>query len=92
MNWARQWLEDWAVPHLCADKLGRTPVEQDRLCNPGLQENKASKHLTVKSVGVVAAGETPSLTEEFLGETQKVLECIHTYTPRNQHLKGPICL
>ena len=32
---ARWWLEDWVVPHLCADKPGGTTEEQDRLGNPG---------------------------------------------------------
>ena len=30
----RQWLADWAVPHLHVDKLGRITGEQDRPCNP----------------------------------------------------------
>ena len=38
------------------------------------------------------AGETPSLTGEFIGETHRVLECTQTHTPVNQHEKGPICL
>ena len=40
----------------------------------------------------VAAGETPSLTGEFIGETHRVLECTQAHPPRNQHQKGPICL
>ena len=55
-------------------------------------ENKASKPLAVKSVGVKVAGKTPSLTEEFVGETHRVLECIQPHPPGNQHQKGPICL
>ena len=43
-------------------------------------------------MGVVAAGETPTLTEKFTGETHRVLEHIQTHPPRNQHQKGPICL
>ena len=38
------------------------------------------------------AGETPSLTGEFVGETHRVLEHTQTHPPRNQHQKGPICL
>ena len=34
---ARWWLEDQAVPHLCADKLGGTTGEQNRSHNPGFQ-------------------------------------------------------
>ena len=39
-----------------------------------VQVNKASKPLTGKPVEVEAAGETPSLTGEFVGETHRVLE------------------
>ena len=38
------------------------------------RENKDSKPLTVKTVGVAAVGELPSLTGEFVGETHRVLE------------------
>ena len=41
---------------------------------------------------VVAVGETPSLTGEFVGETHMVLECTQTHPPGNEHQKGPICL
>ena len=34
---AKQWLEDQVVPHSCADKLGGTTREQDRLHNPVFQ-------------------------------------------------------
>ena len=37
-------------------------------------------------------GETPSLTGEFTGETNRVLECTQTHPLGNQHQKGPICL
>ena len=40
----------------------------------------------------VAAGERPSLTGEFIGETHRVLECTQTHPPRKQHHKGPISL
>ena len=33
----RQGLTDWAVPHLCADKLGLTTGERNRPNNPGFQ-------------------------------------------------------
>ena len=55
-------------------------------------ENKASKLLTEKPVGVVVVGETPTLTREFIGETHRVLEHTQTHPPRNQHQKGSICL
>ena len=35
-----------------------------------------------------AAGETPSLTKEFVGETNRGLEYTQTYKPRNQNQKG----
>ena len=37
LGWARRQLADWVVPHLCADKLGRTSREQDRPRNPRFQ-------------------------------------------------------
>ena len=43
-------------------------------------------------VGVAAAGETPSLKGEFVGETHRVLECTQTHPPMTQHQEGPICL
>ena len=44
-------------------------------------------------VGVeTAAGETPSLTGELIGETHRVLEHTQTHPPGNQHQKGTICL
>ena len=42
-------------------------------------------------MGVVKGG-TPSLTEEFIGETHRVLEYTQTYPPGNQPQKGPIGL
>ena len=39
-----------------------------------------------------AAGETLSLTGEFLGETHRGLELTQTHPLRNQHQKGPLCL
>ena len=54
--------------------------------------NKTSKPLTEKPVGGEAAGETPSLTGELVGETHRVLEHTQTHLPGNQHQKGPICL
>ena len=58
-----------------------------------VQDNKASKPLTEKiTVGIDMAGETPSLTGEFAGETHGVLECTQIHPPGNQHQKGPICL
>ena len=43
-------------------------------------------------MGVEAAGEIPSLTGEFVGETHRVLEPTQKPPPRNQHQKGPSCL
>ena len=57
------------------------------------QEKKTSKHLTIKTYeGEAAAGETPSLTGEFVGETHRGIECAQAHPPGNQHQKGPICL
>ena len=78
---------------MCADKPGVTNGEQDRLGNrvPALGK-KASKPLAVKTCGIAAVVETPSLTGEFIGETHRVLEHTQTHPPGTQHQKGPICL
>ena len=43
-------------------------------------------------MGVEAAGEIPSLTGEFVGQTHRVLEHTQTHPSGKQHQKGPICL
>ena len=43
-------------------------------------------------MGVEAAGETPSLTGEFAGETHRGLVRAQAHPPGNQHQQGPICL
>ena len=44
-------------------------------------------------MGIAAAGDTPRLTGEFVGETHRVLESTQaTHPPVNQHQKCPICL
>ena len=45
-----------------------------------------------KPVRVEVAGETPSLTGGFVGETHGLLECTQNHSHENQHQKGPICL
>ena len=37
---------------------------------------------------VVAAGETPSHTGEYVGGTHRMLEYTQAHPPGNQHLKG----
>ena len=37
-----------------------------------------------------AAGETPSLTGEVVGETHRVLEFAQAHPLRNQHKRGPV--
>ena len=39
-------------------------------------------------MGVVAVGETPSLTGESGGGAHGILENTQAHPPRNQHLKG----
>ena len=70
---AKQWLADLAVTHLHVDKPGGRTGEWDRLCNPGFQcrEIKPQNLWLKKPIGVVAAGETPSLTGEFTGKTHR---------------------
>ena len=41
---------------------------------------------------VEVVGETPSLTEEFVGEIHRVLEHTQNHPHRNQHQNGPLCL
>ena len=54
--------------------------------------NKASNHRLKTPVRVeAAAGETPSLTGEFVGETQRGLECAQAHPLGNQHQRGPVC-
>ena len=44
-------------------------------------------------MGVEAvAGETPSLTGEFIGETHRGLERAQAHPLRNQHQRGPVSL
>ena len=83
------------VERICSKVVpGRTIGEWDRLRNPGFQcgEIKPQNFSLKKCVGVVVAGETPSLTGEFIGETPRVLECTLNHPPGNQHEKCPICL
>ena len=55
--------------------------------------NKASNHWLKPPVGVeAAAGKTPSLTGEVIGETKRVLEHTQANRPGNQHQQGPLCL
>ena len=37
-----------------------------------------------------AAGETPSLTGEVVGETHRGLELARAHPPRNQYQRGPV--
>ena len=81
-GWTRQQLEEQVVPHLHVDKLGETTGEQERLHNPGLQLREIKpQNLWLKTpVGVeVPVEETPSLTEEFIGQTHRVLKRIQTH-------------
>ena len=88
------WQSSYPIPHLHVDKQVGTTGEWDGPCNPGLQCGEIKlQNLSLKiPVGVEVAGETPSLTGEFIGETHRVLECTHTHPPKNQHQEGPICL
>ena len=78
---AGQWVSSWWT---------RGQTAQPRVPGWG---NKVSNYWLKSPVGVeVAAGETPSLTGEFLGETHRGLECTQTHPLRKQHQKGPIWL
>ena len=39
-----------------------------------------------------AAGETPSIMEEVVGETHRGLECAQAHPLGNQHQRGPVSL
>ena len=55
--------------------------------------NKASNLWLKTPVGVeVAAGETPSLTGEVIGETHRGLECAQAHPLGNQHQRGRVWL
>ena len=57
-----------------------------------VQGNKASKTLTVKTVGVTVVEETPSLTGEFLGGTLGIIEYAEATHPGTAPEKGePVC-
>ena len=94
---ARWRIADWVVPHSHADKPGGTTEERDRPRNPRFQcreikpQNTCEIQVKTPVGGAVAAGETPSLTGEFIRETHRVLEHTQTHPHRNQHQKSPIC-
>ena len=91
---AMRQLADPAAPLLHKYKLGGTARERNRRSNPGLQlqERKPQtsdwKHLW--GVEEAAAGETPSLTGEVVGETHRGLECAQAHPLGNQHQRGPV--
>ena len=66
--------------------------ERSRLRNPGLQLREIKLQTSLKTpVGVgAAAGETPSLTGEVVGETHRDLECAQAHPLGNQQQRGPI--
>ena len=78
---ARQQLEDRAVPHSSAVKLGGTTGERNRPTTQGSSTGKLSlkssdwKHLW----RLWWRGQMPSLTGELVGETHRALECTQTH-------------
>ena len=90
---ARQQLEDQALPHLCAYKLGGTTGEQDRLCNPGLQHRKRKfQNLWLEKPCGGYSNRRNSQPHRRIRESHRVQEYTQTHPPGNQHQKGPICL
>ena len=89
---ARHWLAD----HTDNLTLSRRQAwgkagEQRGSANPGFQRKKlkTQNHSLWKiSVGIVAAGETPSIIGHYIGETHKVQKHAQTHPPTNQYLKG----
>ena len=85
----RWWLADAVAPHSCIDRLGGTGGAKKP--RAPAQGNKASNHLVKTPVGVeAAAGETPSLTGELVGETHRGLEHAQAHPLGNQHQRGPM--
>ena len=84
---AVQQLADPAAPHSHIDKPGGEVVMRNRLQpRAPAQGNKASNLWLKTPMGVeAAAGETPSLTGEFVGETHRGLERAQTHLLGNQH-------
>ena len=84
------WQSGWS--HICMrinreEQLGS---ETDLSTQDG--EIDAKRLLETPVGGEEAAGETPSLTGEFAGETHRGLERTQTHPPGNKHQKGPIYL
>ena len=80
-------------PHIHAQINRIKGREPGRQRNPGLQHrgNKASNLRLKMPVGVgAAAGETPSLTGEVVGETHRGLKCAQAHPLGNQHQRGPV--
>ena len=58
---------------------------------PIVMRRKLGLKSMVWPLGVgAAAGETPSLTGEVIGETHRGLECAQAHPLRSQHQRGPI--
>ena len=68
--------------------------EWSRPRNPGLQHGQIKPQTSDWKTcgGWAAAGETPSLTGEVVGETHRGLEWARTHPLGNEHQKGPIWL
>ena len=79
--WAVRALADPAAPHSHIDKpdkrRGVKPTPQPQAPAQG---NNASNLGLKAPLGVGAAGETPSLTGEVVGETHRVLECAQAHS------------
>ena len=100
---ARWWLVDrdrrggswWArQSHICMQITRRNNCGSRQTTQPRVpaRGNKASNLWLKTPVGVEAAGETPSLTGEFVGESYMVLVCTQNHLAGNQHQTSPICL
>ena len=87
----RQQLADWGSHILVwISTWGARQTTQPRVSVWG---NNASNLWLKTPVEVeAAAGETPSLTREFVGDTHRGLESTQTHPLGNQHQKGPLCL
>ena len=87
-------LLECVVPQLNADKPGRNNWGAKQTMQPSVPAlgNKASKPLTEKNLWGPRQQEKLPDSQEFFGETHRVLECTQTHPYGSQHQKGPVCL
>ena len=84
------WQSGWS--HICMQINREEQLESETDLSTQDREIDAKRLLETPVGGEEAAGEIPSITGEFIGETHRVLQSTQTHQPRNQHQEGPIYL